>query len=75
MTAERRVRGRCGKGRKRHACTKTRAKRFKVRHRSGTKYRATASKLRRGRTKIRVRVVDAAGNRRKPDVTKRVVVQ
>jgi Trypsin len=70
VTAERRVRGRCGKRR----CVKTRARRFAVKHGNGTSYRATASRLPRGRATIRLRVTDAAGNRRRPDVTRRVRV-
>jgi hypothetical protein len=75
VTAERRVRGRCGKGRKRHRCTKTRVKPFAVKHVEGTTYRATASRLPRGKAKIRVRVIDAAGNRRRPDLTRRVRIR
>ena len=69
VTAERRVRGWCRKGkgrdRRRVRCTKVRAKRFAVRHREGVNYVATARKVRRGRATIRLRVRDAAGNRAK----------
>ena len=75
VTAERRVRGRCGTGRKRRRCLKTRAQQFAVKHLEGTTYRATASRLPRGKAKIRVRVTDAAGNRRRPDLTRRVRVR
>jgi hypothetical protein len=75
VTAERRVRGKCGKGKKRRRCTKTRSKPFAVRHVEGTNYRATASRLRRGKAKIRVRVTDAAGNRRRPDLTRRIRIR
>lgn len=64
VTAERRVRGFCGKGSKRRRCTKTRAKGFSVRLVKGTTYRARASRVPRGRATIRVRVTDAGGNRR-----------
>jgi hypothetical protein len=73
--AERRVRGRCGKGRKRRRCLKTRVKRFAVKHLEGTAYRATASRVPRGKARIRVRVTDAAGNRRRPDLTRRIRVR
>jgi hypothetical protein len=73
VTAERRVRGRCGERRRR--CTKTRASAFKVTKGTGTAYRARSARLARGRVTIRVRVVDAAGNRRKPDITRRVRVR
>ena len=49
VTAERRVRARCGKGRKRHRCIKTRRKPFAVKHAKGTTYRATASRVPRGK--------------------------
>jgi hypothetical protein len=75
VTAERRVRGRCGKARKRHRCSKTRVKPFAVKRVEGTTYRATASRLPRGKAKIRVRVIDAAGNRRRPDLTRRVRIR
>jgi hypothetical protein len=74
VTAERRVRARCGKGRKRHRCIKTRRKPFAVKHAKGTIYRATASRVPRGKATIRVRVTDAVGNRRRPDVTRKVTV-
>ena len=64
VTAERRVRGFCGKGKKRKRCIKTKAKGFSVRFVNGTTYRATASRVPRGRATIRVRVTDAGGNRR-----------
>lgn len=64
VTAERRVRGFCGKGKKRKRCIKTRAKSFTVRFVKGTTYRATASRVPRGKATIRVRVTDAGGNRR-----------
>ena len=70
VTAERRVRARCGKHKRR--CHKTRSRALKVTHGTGTAYKATSKRLKRGRTKLRVRVVDAAGNRMKPDLTKRV---
>ncbi len=73
VTAERRVRGRCGA--KRRRCLKTRARPFAVKRVKKTTYRATASRLARGRTMIRVRVTDAAGNRRRPDMKRRVRVR
>ncbi len=73
VTAERRVRARCGK--RKRPCVKTRSRSLKVVHGDVTKYRATSKQLKRGRTRIRVRVVDAAGNRRKPDLTKRVRIR
>ena len=73
VTAERRVRTRCGK--RRRPCSKTRSRSLKVVHGAGTNYRATSKKLKRGKTRIRVRVVDAGGNRRKPDLTKRVRIR
>lgn len=74
VTAERRVRGRCGKRKRR--CHKTRARSLKVKHTSGTAYKATSRrKLKRGRTVLRVRVVDAAGNRMKPDLKRRVRIR
>jgi hypothetical protein len=51
-----------------------RGRRFKVKHVRGTSYRARSPRLPRGRAKIRIRVRDAVGNRRRPDVTKRVRV-
>jgi hypothetical protein len=67
VTAERRVRGWCrkGKGRKRHRvrCTKHRAKRFKVAHKGGVNWIATARRVPRGKATVRLRVKDAAGNR------------
>jgi len=52
------------------------ARRLAVRHVKGTTYRAISKKLPRGlRLTIRVRVSDAAGNRRRPDLTKRVRVR
>ena len=42
---------------------------------TGTAYRARSKRLARGRVTLRVRVVDAAGNRRKPDLTRRVRVR
>jgi hypothetical protein len=60
VTAERRVRGACGKRRR---CTRTRS--FKVRRiGKSTGFRATAAHLARGKARIRVRIVDAGGNRR-----------
>ena len=64
VTAERRVRGFCGKGKKRKRCIKIRAKGFSVRFVKGTTYRASALRVPRGRATIRVRVTDAGGNRR-----------
>jgi hypothetical protein len=49
---------------------KLRAKQIKA-----TTFRATSKRLPRGRTLIRVRVYDAGGNRRKPDLTRRVRVR
>ena len=55
---------------------KKKARRLAVRHVKGTTYRAVSKKLPRGRRfTIRVRVTDAAGNRRRPDLTKRVRVR
>ena len=72
VTAERRVRARCGKRR----CLKTRSRALKVVHGAGTTaYTATSKRLKRGRVKLRVRVADAGGNRRKPDITKRVRIR
>ena len=51
------------------------ARKLTVKHVKGTTYRAKSKKLKRGRTLIRVRVYDAAGNRRKPDLTRRVTVR
>ena len=64
VTAERRVRGFCGKGKKRKRCIKTKSKGFAVKFVKGTTYRATASRVPRGRATIRVRVTDGGGNRR-----------
>jgi hypothetical protein len=75
VTAERRVRGGCGKGKQRRRCTRTRVKRFAVKHLKGTTYRATASRVPRGKAKLRVRVTDAVGNRRRPDLTRRIRVR
>jgi Trypsin len=75
VTAERRVRARCGKGRKARPCFKTRARRLAVKHIKGTRYRARSSRLPRGETTIRVRVRDAVGNRRRPDLKKRVRIR
>jgi hypothetical protein len=61
------VRGRCGKGkgRKRRGarCTKRRTKPFAVRHVEGVRWVASARRVPRGKVTIRLRVVDAAGNR------------
>jgi hypothetical protein len=51
------------------------ARKLRVKHAQGTTYRATSKKLKRGRTLIRVRVVDAAGNRHKPELKRRVRVR
>jgi trypsin len=78
VAAERRVRGRCrkGKGRKRVRCMKRRSKRFSVRHRSGVNWVATAKRVPRGRATVRLRVTDAAGNRaRGPRLTRRIRVR
>ena len=75
VTAERRVRGRCGKGRTRRRCTTTRVKAFAVKRVKGANFRATASKVPRGKATIRVRVTDAVGNRRRPDPTRRIRVR
>lgn len=64
VTAERRVRSFCGKGKKRRRCIRTKAKGFAVKLVKGTTYRATASRVPRGRATIRVRVTDGGGNRR-----------
>jgi hypothetical protein len=58
------VRGFCGKGKQRKRCIKTRAKGFTVRFVKRTTYRATATRVPRGRATIRVRVADAGGKRR-----------
>jgi len=52
-----------------------RARKLSVKHVKGTTYRAKSKQLKRGRTLIRVRVTDAAGNRRRPDLTRRVRVR
>jgi hypothetical protein len=52
-----------------------RGRKFKVKHGKGTRYTARSPRLRRGTTKIRVRVRDAVGNRRKPDIKRRVLVR
>jgi trypsin len=52
-----------------------RGRKFKVRHGKGTSYRARSPRLRRGTAKIRIRVRDAVGNRRRPDITRRVRVR
>ena len=65
VTAERRARGR----------KRVRAVKLKVRKGSGTTYIARSRTLRRGRVRLRARVTDAAGNRRKPDLTRRVRVR
>jgi hypothetical protein len=51
------------------------ARKLSVKHVEGTTYRAKSKKLPRGRTLIRVRVTDAAGNRRKPELRRRVRVR
>lgn len=71
VTAERRGRGRCGKRR----CARLRTRALEVAHGKGTTYKATSRRLARGRTRLRVHVVDAAGNRMKPDLTKRVRIR
>lgn len=75
VAAERRVRGWCrkGKGSKRHRvrCTKTRAKQFAVKHKSGVNWIATARRVPRGKATVRLRVRDAAGNRARGDNVKR----
>lgn len=50
-------------------------KRFAVRHVGGTTYRAKSKRLRRGRVTVRVRVRDAAGNRARRDLKRRVRVR
>jgi hypothetical protein len=66
VTATKRVRGWCrkGKGRKRHRvrCTKRRTKQFAVRHVAGVDWRATARRVPRGRVTVRLQVKDAVGN-------------
>jgi hypothetical protein len=52
-----------------------RGRRFKVKHVRGASYRARSPRLPRGRARMRVRVRDAAGNRRRPDITRRVHVR
>jgi hypothetical protein len=51
-----------------------RGRRLKVKHGKGTRYTARSPRLPRGTAKIRIRVRDAVGNRRKPDITRRVRV-
>jgi hypothetical protein len=51
------------------------ARKLRVKRVGGTTYRATSKRLARGRTTIRVRVYDAAANRRTPDLTRRVRVR
>ncbi len=51
------------------------ARKLRVKRVRDTTYRATSKRLPRGRTLIRVRVYDAGGNRRKPDLTRRVRVR
>lgn len=67
LTASKRVRGWCqkGKGRKRHRvrCTKRRTKVFAVRHLSGVDWRGTSRRVPRGKVTIRLQVKDAVGNR------------
>jgi hypothetical protein len=53
---------------------KKRARKLTVRHLKGTSYRAKSKKLPRGRTTIKVRIVDAAGNRRR-DLKRRIRVR
>jgi trypsin len=72
VTAERRVRGRCGKRKRR--CVKTGARKLAVKHLEGSSYRAKSKRLARGKVTIRVRVTDAAGNRRK-DLKRRVRIR
>ena len=50
------------------------ARKLRVKHVEGTTYRAKSARLPRGRMTIRVRVYDAVGNRRKPDLSRRVRV-
>jgi hypothetical protein len=52
-----------------------RARKLAVKHVEGTTYRAKSKRLPRGRTLIRVRVTDAAGNRHRPDLTRRVRIR
>jgi hypothetical protein len=67
LTATKRVRGWCrkGKGRKRHRvrCTKRRTKAFAVRHLGGIDWRGTARRVPRGKVTLRLQVKDAVGNR------------
>ena len=67
LTATKRVRGWCkkGKGRKRHRvrCTKRRTKAFAVRHVGGVDWRGTARRVPRGKVTLRLQVKDAVGNR------------
>jgi hypothetical protein len=51
------------------------ARKLSVERVKGTTYRARSKRLPRGRTLIRVRVYDAGGNRRKPDLTRLVRVR
>ena len=51
------------------------ARKLRVKHVNGTTYRARSKRLPRGRTLIRVRVYDAAGNRHRPGITRRVRVR
>jgi hypothetical protein len=50
------------------------ARKLEVRRTGPTSYRARSRRLPRGRTTIRVRIRDAAGNRRRPDLKRRVSV-
>jgi hypothetical protein len=50
-------------------------RKLRVKHVNGTTYRAKSKRLPRGKTRIRVRVYDAAGNRHRPEITRRVRVR
>jgi hypothetical protein len=50
-------------------------RKLRVKHVKGTTYRAKSKKLKRGRTVIRVRVIDAGGNRHRPEIKRRVRVR
>jgi Trypsin len=51
------------------------ARELRVKHVNGTTYRAKSQRLPRGRTLIRVRVYDAAGNRHRPEIARRVRIR
>jgi hypothetical protein len=67
VKATKRARGWCrkGKGHKRHRvrCTKRATKAFAVQHVEGVNWIAHARRVPRGKVTVRLRVVDAAGNR------------